>query len=60
MAPEDEEDLERLVLARSPRFQALLERSRKSIAAGKGLPEKAFWEAVKERSRCKQAHTNRR
>ena len=37
LAPRDAEDLEPLVLAHSPRFQALLDESRASIGAGKGL-----------------------
>jgi prevent-host-death family protein len=44
LAPLDEEDLERLVLSRSPRFQALIGKSRRSIAAGKGLPSNQFLE----------------
>ena len=50
LAPYDEEDLERLMLARSPRFQALLNRSRKSIKGGKGLSERAFWDAARKRA----------
>jgi len=50
LVPFDDEDLERLMLARSPRFQALLERSRQSIKEGKGLSEKSFWEAVRKRA----------
>jgi uncharacterized protein (DUF2236 family) len=46
----DEENLERLLLGRSPRFQALLNRSRQSIQEGKGLSEEAFWEAVRKRA----------
>ena len=38
--------LERPLLASSPRFQALLEKSRRSIRAGKGLTHKDFWKAV--------------
>ena len=49
LAPQDDDDLERLLLGRSPRFQALLDRSRKSVAEGKGLSEKAFWDAVRKR-----------
>ena len=49
LAPRDEEDLERLVLSHSPRFQAVLERSRQSIDAGKGLSRDAFWQAVEQR-----------
>lgn len=51
LAPQDEDDLERLVLSRSPRFQALLAKSRRSIRAGKGIPRDEFWRAVDARSR---------
>jgi prevent-host-death family protein len=50
LVPFDDNDLERLMLGRSPRFQALLHRSRQSIKEGKGLSEKAFWEAVRKRA----------
>jgi prevent-host-death family protein len=50
LAPYDDDDLERLMIGRSPRFQALLNRSRKSIKDGKGLSEDAFWEAVRKRT----------
>ena len=53
LAPADDDDLERLLLARSPRFQALLSQSRQSLQAGKGLSEEAFWEAVAEGRRRK-------
>ena len=49
IAPLDDDDLEMLLLARSPRFQALLDRSRSSIKAGKGLSRKDFWKAVAQR-----------
>ena len=49
LAPVDDDDLEGLLLARSPRFQALLDRSRKSIQSGKGLSHKGFWKAVAQR-----------
>jgi len=49
VVPVDEDDLERLVLARSPRFQALLNKSRQSIKAGKGLSRDEFWRAVRQR-----------
>src|SRR5947208_3555923 len=51
LAPVDEDDLERLLLARSKRFQALLNKSRQSIKQGRGLSEEAFWKAVRERSK---------
>jgi len=55
LVPEDDDDLERLMLSRSPRFQALLNRSRKSVQEGKGLSEAAFWAGVKKRSQRRKA-----
>jgi prevent-host-death family protein len=49
VAPVSDADLESLVLARSPRFRALLDKSRQSIKAGKGLSHDDFWEAIAER-----------
>ena len=49
LAPVDDDDLEELLLARSPRFQSLLDRSRESIKGGKGLSREDFWKAVAER-----------
>ena len=60
LVPYDDDDLERLLLARSPRFQALLNRSRQSIKEGKGLSEKAFWEAVRKRAHERKAATRGR
>jgi prevent-host-death family protein len=50
LVPYDDDDLERLMLGRSPRFQSLLNHSRQSIKAGKGLSEKTFWGAVRKRA----------
>lgn len=49
VAPLDDDDLENLVLARSPRFQAMLARSRQSIEEGKDLSEETFWSTVDRR-----------
>jgi prevent-host-death family protein len=51
LAPYDDDDLENILIARSPRFQAVLDKSRQSIKAGKGLPEKNFWKTVSQRGR---------
>jgi prevent-host-death family protein len=51
LAPRDDDDLERILLGRSPRLQAMLQRSRRSIEEGKGLSEAAFWKKVRERGR---------
>ena len=50
LAPADDDDLEGLLLSRSPRFQSLLARSRKSVKQGKGLSREDFWKAVAERA----------
>jgi prevent-host-death family protein len=55
LVPFDDEDLERLMLGRSPRFQALLNRSRQSIKEGKGLSEDDFWKTVRKRSQERKA-----
>ena len=51
VSPVDDDDVENLVLARSPRLQKLLKKSRASIAAGRGLSAKEFWGTVSKRRR---------
>src|SRR5262245_28181997 len=51
VSPVDDDDVESLVLARSPRVQRLLKKSRASIAAGRGLSAKEFWDTVSKRRR---------
>jgi prevent-host-death family protein len=55
LVPNDDDDLERLLLERSPRFQAMLERSRRSIKEGEGLSEEDFWKAVRKRAQERKA-----
>ena len=55
LVPHDDDDLERLLLGRSPRFQALLDRSRQSIEEGEGLSEADFWDAVRKRAQERKA-----
>lgn len=54
LAPKDDDDLERLMLAHSRRFQALLSKSRRSIKAGKGVSHDEFWKTVAQRHRAKR------
>jgi prevent-host-death family protein len=51
LVPRDDDDLERLLLGCSPRFQAMLDRSRRSIDEGQGLSEGGFWKAARKRAR---------
>lgn len=39
----DEDEIERLVLAYSPRFRSLLEFSRGQVVGGEGVPHNEFW-----------------
>lgn len=53
LAPKDDDDLERLMLAHSRRFQSLLSKSRRSIKVGKGVSHEEFWKTVARRRRAK-------
>ena len=47
----DEDEVERVVLANSPRFQALLEVARQRIREAKGIPHDQFWAEVQSRAK---------
>src|SRR6266852_2133026 len=51
LAVTDEDELERLVLAHSPKFQAILEKSRRQIEATGGIPHDVFWREVEAENR---------
>ena len=59
VAVANDDELERLVLAHSPKFQALLDKSRRQIEETGGIPHGRFWREVKAEAR-KRAHTNGR
>jgi prevent-host-death family protein len=44
---QDEDEIERLLMAYSPRLQAILEASRKQIREGDVLSHEEFWKQVK-------------
>ncbi len=46
LAVTDDDELERLVLAHSPKFQAILGRSRRQIEETGGISHDAFWRGV--------------
>src|SRR5712671_6622293 len=50
LAVTDEDELERLLLAHSPKFQALLDKSRRQIEETGGIPHDQFWREVKAES----------
>lgn len=43
---DDEEELERLALAYSRRFQLILHEAREQIRAGNGIPHEDFWRDI--------------
>ena len=45
---QDEEEIERLVMAYSPRLRAILDLSRQQIREGKGLNHEEFWSEAEE------------
>ncbi|MCL5997706.1 MAG: type II toxin-antitoxin system Phd/YefM family antitoxin [Chloroflexi bacterium] len=48
LSVEDEEEIERLVLTYSPKFQAIIQTAEQEIRAGKGITHEDFWRAVEE------------
>src|SRR6478672_9797727 len=46
LAVTDEDELQRLVLAHSPKFRALLDKSRRQIEETGGIPHDVFWREV--------------
>jgi len=51
LAVADDDELERLVLAYSPKFQALLDKSRRQIEETGGIPHDVFWREVEAETR---------
>src|ERR1700687_1875925 len=51
LAVTNEDELERLILAHSPKFQAMLDKSRRQIEETGGIPHDQFWREVKAESR---------
>src|SRR5277367_4288629 len=51
LAVTDDDELERLVPAHSPKFQALLAKSRRQIDETGGIPHEQFWREVDAETR---------
>jgi len=60
LAVTDEDDLERLLMAHSPRLQAILNAARQRIQSGKGIPEEQFWAEVEAEQGMKQRRSSRK
>lgn len=59
LAVSDEDELERLILAHSPKFQAILEKSRRQIDATGGIPHDEFWREVEAEGRANRGKDSR-
>ncbi|MCX7013489.1 MAG: type II toxin-antitoxin system Phd/YefM family antitoxin [Candidatus Sumerlaeota bacterium] len=46
LAVGDEEELERLLMAYSPRWRAILDAARNRVRSGAGIPHEAFWRSA--------------
>src|SRR5437660_12911231 len=52
LAVTDEDELERLILAHSPKFQAILDKSRRQIEQTGGIPHEQYWREMEVESRA--------
>lgn len=43
VAVDDQDEIERVLMANSPRLQAIIAESRQSIREGRGIPHDEFW-----------------
>ena len=58
LAAGDEEELERLVMAHSPKLQAILEAARQRFRAGAGIPHETFWQEVETENASRSKKRN--
>ncbi len=49
LSVEDEDEIERLALAYSPKFQKMLSLARQQIREGRGIRHEDFWREVEDR-----------
>jgi prevent-host-death family protein len=50
----NDDELERLILAHSPKVNAILDAAEKRIKEGKGITHHEFWKRVQSKSRSRQ------
>ena len=59
VAVNDEDELERLMLSHSPKFRAIVEKSRRQIEETGGIPHEQFWREVESESVAAPSATER-
>jgi PHD/YefM family antitoxin component YafN of YafNO toxin-antitoxin module len=60
LGAEDEDDLERLLMAYSPKLQKILAAARQRIREGAGIPHEQFWAEVQQEGDRKRPKANGR
>src|SRR5207245_8732946 len=60
VAVQDEDEIERLLMAYSPHLRAILDRSRQQFREGKWLSEEEFWKVVRKRAQERKGAQDRR
>jgi prevent-host-death family protein len=56
----DDEEVERLLLAHSPRLRSILDAADRRIDEGRGIPHDALWQKVKASDRAPEQNGNRK
>jgi prevent-host-death family protein len=59
VALEDEDDLERFLLAHSPKLRQILSAARARLSAGKGIEHQQFWKSMRPSSGAAGRRNNR-
>jgi prevent-host-death family protein len=54
----DDDELERLILAHSPKLNAILDAAERSIKEGKGISHQEFWKRVGSKKRGDRTNSN--
>ncbi len=60
LSVQDKDDLERLLLAHSPKLNAIFERAHERIRQGQGIPHDQFWAEVEALPAPKKTATSRK
>jgi prevent-host-death family protein len=59
VAVDDDDDTERLLMAHSPKLQAMLDAARQRIREGKGISHDQFWAQVEKENRTGKVSSKR-
>jgi prevent-host-death family protein len=57
---EDDDELERMILAHSSKLKSILESAHRRIEAGQGVPHEAFWQAIEAKKQPERPRAARK